>query len=463
MQPRGGSSVPKSPERYNWLIQLLYSQQEEEECLSVIEMALRESHGFAEFPLYVKAMILRDKGRISESLTLFQSATCLNPANVANLKQLGFSLYLLGKHRQALDVYGEALTLCEGRRNEASRSAPRTEEDWELWHQSGLCYAQLGELGRAVDCFERATAVGRHDVTFRELARIRQREGKARVALGVYQDALDLSPDKPELLYSVGLTYLRLGEQQRAFDFLGNALTHDPRQVAAILAAASVIQDNGELDVALHKYRVAAALAPHLAQLWSNIGLALLGKGKQVAALACLRRAQGLDPFDWTLSYNLGLAHLSADQYSSAFHHFSAAANLLDYFVAAGRSSKKRTSAKKKKQLLQGGADRGRASTFAFLGVALSHLGDIRNSDAAFKRSLAMQNDHIARLNFVLCLCKRRDLEAALDQYNVYKTTHAATEADPDDQSTFHSAQIQEFFASNGIVVDEHHAATRTA
>jgi Bardet-Biedl syndrome 4 protein len=31
--------------------------------------------------------------------------------------------------------------------------------------------------------------------------------------------------------------YLRLGENYRAFDFLGNALTHDPKNSKTILAA----------------------------------------------------------------------------------------------------------------------------------------------------------------------------------------------------------------------------------
>ena len=40
-----------------------------------------------EYPLYVKGLILRSRGKIQESLTLFSSATCLNPHNTANLKQ----------------------------------------------------------------------------------------------------------------------------------------------------------------------------------------------------------------------------------------------------------------------------------------------------------------------------------------------------------------------------------------
>lgn len=38
-------------------------------------------------------------------------------------------------------------------------------------------------------------------------------------------------------LTTVGLLYLRTGENFRAFDFLGNSLTHDPRNSKTILAA----------------------------------------------------------------------------------------------------------------------------------------------------------------------------------------------------------------------------------
>ena len=60
------------------------------------------------------------------------------------------------------------------------------------------------------------------------------------------------------------------------------------------------------MDVALVKYRVAAAQTPNSAQLWNNIGMCFFGKGKNVAAVACLKRAVYFTPFEWIISYNLG-------------------------------------------------------------------------------------------------------------------------------------------------------------
>ena len=75
-------------------------------------------------------------------------------------------------------------------------------------------------------------------------------------------------------------------------------------------------------DVALVKYRVAIAQTPSDPLLWNNIGMCFYGKNRQVAAVSCLKRALYLNPFEWQISYNLGLVHLESLQYASAFLHF---------------------------------------------------------------------------------------------------------------------------------------------
>ncbi len=54
-------------------------------------------------------------------------------APLAACTQVARSLHLLGKHRQALQVYNEV----EG-------------EDWELWYNRGLCHGRLGEDDKCV-------------------------------------------------------------------------------------------------------------------------------------------------------------------------------------------------------------------------------------------------------------------------------------------------------------------------
>ena len=74
----------------------------------------------------------------------------------------------------------------------------------------------------------------------------------------------------------------------------------------AVLAAGSVAQASQDWDAALSKYKTASVVTPESPQLWNNIGMCFFGKKKFVAAIACLKRANYLAPFDWKILYNLG-------------------------------------------------------------------------------------------------------------------------------------------------------------
>ncbi|CAN0124042.1 unnamed protein product, partial [Hapterophycus canaliculatus] len=139
-------------ERRNWRIFATFARQDYTECLRIIEEQLRACNGLAEYPIYVKGQILRAQGRIHESLALFQAATCLNSQNPSNLKQVGRCLFLLGKHKAAIDVYDEAEKI--------------DSEDWEIWHNRGLCYVHLKQFERALQAFEQANSISRHNTTY---------------------------------------------------------------------------------------------------------------------------------------------------------------------------------------------------------------------------------------------------------------------------------------------------------
>ena len=381
MPPTGASSDTR--ERMNWRLHLLYTRGEFDLCLEAIEEQLKLSNGLSEYPIYLKALIKRQAGQIQESLQLFQAATCLNPYNVSNLKQVGRSLYLLGKHSAAIDVYNEASHLAE--------------DDWEIWHNKGLCSMYLKEYDRAIDHFRRANDIQRHDVTFIHLGKVMTLQEKYKEAIEVYLEALEFSPENPELLTTVGLLYLRLGENYRAFDYLGNSLTHDPKNHKTILAAGSIIQDHSDMDVALVKYRVAAVKTPNSAQLWNNIGMCFFGKHRFVAAIACLKRALYLDPFEWIISYNLGLVHLNTGQYASAFHFFSASINLKPDF----------------------------ASSYMYLGITLSRLEDFDNACAAYEKAIEMENDHLFLLNYTITLFNNGEAARARDTFQQFEGVFA--------------------------------------
>jgi len=141
-----------------------------------------------------------------------------------------------------------------------------------------------------------------------------------RSAVNSHCEGFELSLKNPDILITLVVLQLRLGESNRAFGYLANALTHDSFNVQTIFAVARMLQNHSDLDVALVKYHVAVVHSANPAQLWNNVGMCFLGKSMHLAVVACLKRTLHLDPFEWIVSYTLGFVHLHTQQFASAFY-----------------------------------------------------------------------------------------------------------------------------------------------
>ena len=155
-----------------------------------------------------------------------------------------------------------------------------------------------------------------------------------------------------------------------------------------------MMQTHQDYDVALSKYKVAVQNIPESPPLWNNIGMCFFGKKKFVAAISCLKRANYLAPFDWKILYNLGLVHLTMQQYASAFHFLSASINL--------RPS--------------------RGQTFMLMAVALSHLDDTENAAAAYEQAVNLDpRDPAIPLNYAVMLAGMANNEGAAQQLHNFE------------------------------------------
>lgn len=328
---------------------------------------------------------------MDESLTMFQASLALNPTNPSNLKQVGRSFYLLGRHKNALGVF-----------QEAEKLAP---EDGEVWHNKGMCYLYIKQYEKSLECLETANSIQRNEVTLNQMGRVLRLLGREEDALNAYMEALEICPENPELLTTMGLLYLKLGDNTKAFQYLGNSLTYDPKNAKTILAAGSIIQDNQDMDVALVKYRVAATQTPNSAQLWNNIGMCFFGKGKYVAAAACLKRAVYLTPFEWIISYNLGIVYIASLQFASAFHYLSASINLRPAY----------------------------ARSYTYLALALARLDDFENSCAAYDKALELAgDDYLTRLNYAITLFTNDEIERSRKQFKKFEEYFQAQQTGED-------------------------------
>ncbi|KAB1257362.1 Bardet-Biedl syndrome 4 protein [Camelus dromedarius] len=390
--------------------------------VAVIKEQLQETQGLCEYAIYVQALILRLEGNIQESLDLFQTCAVLSPPCADNLKQVARSLFLLGKHKAATEVYNEAAKL--------------NQKDWEICHNLGVCYIYLKQFNKAQDQLHNALHLNRHDLTYIMLGKIHLLEGDLDKAIEIYKKAVEFSPENTELLTTLGLLYLQLGIYQKAFEHLGNALTYDPTNYKVLQAvkpqslhtdgplaptdlkhwagearvdsplalwqnelnlkwlkagaSGSMMQTHGDFDVALTKYRVVACAVPESPPLWNNIGMCFFGKKKYVAAISCLKRANYLAPFDWKILYNLGLVHLTMQQYASAFHFLSAAINFQPKM----------------------------GELYMLLAVALTNLEDTENARRAYTEAVRLDKcNPLVNLNYAVLLYNQGEKGGARAQY----------------------------------------------
>ena len=135
-------------ERRNWLIHNHYIRKEFDICKSVIRSQLDETHGMCEHANYIQGLILRQEGKIQESLEMFQICNILNPNSPVHIKQMARSLFLLGRHRLAIEAYKQAQV--------RSDTSGEGSNDWEIYHNLGVCYMYLKQLDAAVDELQKA-------------------------------------------------------------------------------------------------------------------------------------------------------------------------------------------------------------------------------------------------------------------------------------------------------------------
>jgi len=129
-----------------------------------------------EYANYVQGLICRQEGKIQESLEMFQICNILNPNSADHIKQMARSLFLLGRHKVAIDAYKQAEIRCAN-----------ATDDWEIHHNMGVCYMYLKEMEPAKDQLHRALRIHKNDQSYLTLGKILLLQGDLKGAIGNVQ------------------------------------------------------------------------------------------------------------------------------------------------------------------------------------------------------------------------------------------------------------------------------------
>jgi tetratricopeptide (TPR) repeat protein len=139
-----------------------------------------------------------------------------DPGNALAHYHLGFAYGASGDHRQELDQYEKAIGLGL--------------DDWQLFLNLGLLYAQDGRVDSAVDVIRLATLLGPYrPETHFNLALLDERLGLYPPAEQEMLLSLRLDPDQLDARNQLGVIYAEEGNYRRAREEWNDLLASDPR------------------------------------------------------------------------------------------------------------------------------------------------------------------------------------------------------------------------------------------
>ncbi len=196
------------------------------------------------------ALLLNDNGRKAEALNLIREAAAAAPEDGSVLTAYSALLAENGREGEAADVFDRALASERGR------------GDWRLWWLRGSA---------------------------------RQRAGRWPEAERDLQEALRLAPNEPEILNSLGYSWIDRGER---------------------------------LQEAMAMVQKAAALRPRSGAIVDSLGWAHYRLGQFAAAVEALERAVVLEPGDPTINDHLGDAYWRAGRRTEAQFQWTRALSL---------------------------------------------------------------------------------------------------------------------------------------
>jgi len=284
------NSLELSQQQLNNLLELYQAKKyDDAEKLAV---SLTEKFPTHAFPWKVLGAVLKQRGKINESLVALQKSVELGPLDAKAHNNLGNTLKELGRLDEAETNYRQAITLKPdyaethnnlgntlkelGRLDEAEtslRQAITLKPDYAVAHNNlGVILKELGRLNEAEANYRQAItlkpdyAVAHNNLgnTLKELGRLDEAETSLR-------QAITLKPDYAVAHINLGVILLKLDRLNEAETSLRQAITLKPDYAEAHNNLGNTLKILGRLDEAETNYRKAIALKPDFAGNHSNL------------------------------------------------------------------------------------------------------------------------------------------------------------------------------------------------
>jgi Tfp pilus assembly protein PilF len=156
-------------------------------------------------------------GRHREAIEAWREAVRLKPDNAIAWFNLGVVYGNLGRHREAIDARREALRL--------------KPDNAIAWNNLGFSYGEMGRYREAIEACREAVRLKPYyaDAWF-NLGVVYGKLGRNREAIDAYREAVRIKPDYFQAWYNLGVDYYQSGNRSAALEAVKELRRYDPQK-----------------------------------------------------------------------------------------------------------------------------------------------------------------------------------------------------------------------------------------
>jgi len=236
---------------YNDLAEQLIFQNQPDEALKVIDMALSKFPKAA-MPVALRGEALRIQGKPAEALSSFEQALSVDPEFIYAWARKGTVLHELNRDSEALAAFDEALKL-----------NPRY--TWALV-QKAITRESAGSIDEAIELLKAATQSNQKSAwAWWWLARAQEAAGRLEEALQAADRALAITNDYVDALIIRGEILRRLSRLEEALKALDEAIGIDASNIYAIGTKGQVFRAMAQFEKAIARFKDADEVIPDVA------------------------------------------------------------------------------------------------------------------------------------------------------------------------------------------------------
>ncbi len=320
---------------------------------------------------------LHSAGRLTEAAAIYRQILTQMPDQPAALHLLGVAALQQNDLPNAVKLIGRGVIAKPG--------------NAEAWGHLAIALHRSGELGEALDAFERCLRLTPENVgSILARASLLADMGRPEEALAAYDRAIALEPSHPAALLNRGNLLFRLGRLDQAVEGFKAAVTARPDDPRCHCNLAVALLAAGRQAEAAIAFRHTLVRDPTFPAAETGLGIALAELARHEEAIATFDRALVANPRDVGAHFNRGRALLDLGRLEESLETYRRALAI----------------------------DHRQVQVLINLGVVAEQLGRIDDALGAYRAAIEVEPQHAeAHLNYALALLSLGQYEAGWREY----------------------------------------------